>query len=145
MHPRYEDDFYGWTQEQAAMLRAGKLDKLDIENLLEEVETMGRSEHRTLISCLRILLAHLLKWKYQPKRRNRSWKLTIINQRDAVPDYLAASPSLKHKLEEHIELAYRKAIILAVGETDLNKNTFPKTCPWTFEQIIDNDFYPTQE
>jgi len=80
----YEQDFYGWTQEQAALLRAGRLTDLDIENLIEEVETMGRSEKRELESRLTVLLLHLLKWKYQPNRRGRSWNLTIKGHRQCV-------------------------------------------------------------
>ncbi|WP_338070450.1 DUF29 domain-containing protein [Bathymodiolus platifrons methanotrophic gill symbiont] len=73
----YNTDFYGWTQEQAALLKAGRLSDLDIDNLLEEVETMGRSEKRELDSRLTVLLIHLLKWQYQPVRRGRSGQLTI--------------------------------------------------------------------
>jgi hypothetical protein len=73
----YETDFYGWTQQQAHLLKTGCLSSLDVANLIEEIETMGRSEKRELDSRLMVLLVHLLKWKYQPKRRGRSWELTI--------------------------------------------------------------------
>lgn len=84
----YENDFYGWTQQQAALLKAGRLNDLDIVNLIEEIETMGRSEKRELQSRLMVLLVHLLKWKYQPARRGRSWLLTIKGQRMNLEDVI---------------------------------------------------------
>jgi hypothetical protein len=142
MTTRYDSDFYGWTQEQADLLRSGRISELDTQNLLEEIESMGRSERRELESRLEVLLAHLLKWKYQEGRRSRSWTLTIIGQRQKVSRCLKASPSLKHKLSESLEDAYSYAIIAAERETQISRNVFPDTCPWTFEQIMDTDFYP---
>ncbi|HGM5420636.1 TPA: DUF29 domain-containing protein [Serratia liquefaciens] len=142
MTTRYDSDFYGWTQEQADLLRSGSLSELDTQNLLEEIESMGRSERRELESRLEVLLAHLLKWKYQEGRRSRSWTLTIIGQRQKVSRCLKESPSLKHKLNESLEGAYSDAIIAAERETQISRNVFPDTCPWTFEQIMDTDFYP---
>lgn len=142
MTTRYDSDFYGWTQEQADLLRSGSLSELDTQNLLEEIESMGRSERRELESRLEVLLAHLLKWKYQEGRRSRSWTLTIIGQRQKVSRCLKQSPSLKHKLNESLEAAYSDAIIAAERETQISRNVFPDNCPWTFEQIMDNDFYP---
>lgn len=142
MTTHYDSDFYGWTQEQANFLRSGSLNQLDTQNLLEEIESMGRSERRELESRLEVLLAHLLKWKYQEGRRSRSWTLTIIGQRQKVSRCLKESPSLKHKLNESLEGAYSDAVITAERETQISRNVFPDTCPWTFEQIIDTDFYP---
>jgi hypothetical protein len=138
----YDSDFYGWTQEQADLLRAGNLNQLDTQNLLEEIESMGRSERRELESRLEILLSHLLKWKYQAGRRSRSWTLTIIGQRQKVSRCLKESPSLKHKLSESLAGAYSDAIIAAERETQISRNVFPDTCPWTFEQVMDNEFFP---
>ncbi|KTL62939.1 MULTISPECIES: DUF29 domain-containing protein [Photorhabdus] len=142
MTTRYDSDFYGWIQEQAGLLRSGDLSQLDTENLLEEIEAMGRSERRELRSRLEILLAHLLKWRYQADRRGRSWELTIEEQRDKAIDCLQESPSLKNKLNEHLEKAYIAARRLAEKETLINRNIFPETCPWTFEQIMDENFWP---
>ena len=96
----YEQDFYGWTQEQAALLRGGQLHALDIANLIEEIEAMGRSEKRELQSRLMVLLVHLLKWKYQPARRGRSWQLTIEGQRENCLDVLEL------KFPSFLELEY---------------------------------------
>lgn len=138
----YDQDFYGWTQEQAALLKSGRLNELDIENLIEEVETMGRSEKRELESRLTVLLLHLLKWKYQDVRRGRSWELSIIEQRLKFEETLEENPGLKPRLDEILVKAYKFSIIQASRETQLNIKVFPESCPWTFEQITDNTFYP---
>lgn len=142
MSTNYKEDYYGWTQEQANFLRSGSLKQLDTENLLEEVESMGRSECRELESRLEVLLAHLLKWKYQESHRSQSWTLTIIGQRRKVSRCLKQSPSLKQKLNDSIEDAYGDARIVAERETQITRNVFPDSCPWTFEKIMDTDFYP---
>ncbi|EAU9426864.1 TPA_asm: DUF29 domain-containing protein [Salmonella enterica] len=142
MRTRYETDFYGWTQEQARLLRSGQLSELDTQNLLEEIEAMGRSELRELVNRLKVLLIHLLKWKHQPGFRGRSWLLTIEEQRNQVEDVIRDNPGLKPKLPKALQDAYRYAIVGAERETGLPRGTFPVTCPWTFEQIINPDFYP---
>lgn len=138
----YQKDFYGWTQEQAALLKTGRLNELDIVNLLEEVETMGRSEKRELDSRLTVLLVHLLKWHHQPVRRGKSWQLTIEGQRDNCIDVLNDNPSLKSHLNTLCDRAYSKARTLAAKKTGLDKSIFPSTCSWTLAQILDNEFYP---
>lgn len=136
LHDLYERDFHAWTQQQAALLRAGKLDEADIIHLAEEVESMGRCEKRELISRLSILLMHLLKWEYQPERRGTSWEATIAVQRDDLADLLADNPSLRAGLEVALEDAYRKAVLLAVAETGLPKGRFPEVCPWVVGVIL---------
>ncbi len=139
----YQSDFYSWTQEQAALLKAGRLQELDIENLIEEIETMGRSEKRELESRLAILLVHLLKWQYQPVRRGRSWQLTIDEQRLQFSKVLNDNPGLKPHLDQIIKDAYTLAIIRSSKETALEKNIFPDACPWEVAQILDEGFYPS--
>jgi hypothetical protein len=138
----YQKDFYAWTQEQAALLKAGRLHELDLINLLEEIETMGRSEKRELNSRLTVLLVHLLKWHYQSGRQSKSWQLSIEGQRDNCFDVLDDNSSLKPQLNELINRAYSKARTLAAKETGLDKSVFPMTCSWTLAQILDNEFYP---
>ena len=138
----YNTDFYGWTQEQAALLRAGRLTDLDIENLIEEVETMGRSEKRELASRLTVLLVHLLKWRYQAFRRGTSWELTIKNQRIDLHDVIVDNPSLRPQLAAIIEMAYQKARLIAAKETKITLSVFPEQCPWGYEQMQDDTFYP---
>jgi len=138
----YDQDFYGWTQEQAALLRAGRLNDLDIENLIEEVETMGRSEKRELESRLTVLLVHLLKWKYQSNRRCRSWQLTIKTQRIDFLKVLRDNPGLKPSLDQCMIDAYQLATIKASLETGLDEGIFPASCPWELSDAIKQDFYP---
>ncbi|NCG54497.1 DUF29 domain-containing protein [Serratia fonticola] len=139
---RYDADFYGWTQEQADLIRAGNFEQLDVENLLEEIEAMGRSERRELESRLEKLLAHLLKWQYQDSRRGKSWLLTIKEQRKKFVDCLEENPSLQNRLDERLVKVYRYAKLSAAKETGISENVFPESCPWSFEQITNDEFYP---
>jgi Domain of unknown function DUF29 len=138
----YDTDFFAWANEQAALLRGGKLGEADIAHIAEEIESMGRTEKRELVNRLIVLLAHLLKWKFQPTLRGRSWRLTIREQRNAVADHLADNPSLKLKTEEAMNTAYRSAILEAAKETAIDEDGFPATCPWTFAQAMDGEFWP---
>lgn len=138
----YDRDFYAWANEQAALLRSGKLDQADIANIAEEIESMGRSEKRELVNRLAVLMLHLLKWRYQPGLRGSSWEATIAVQRDDLRDHLRDNPSLKSKLDEAVSDAYRKAALGATGETGLPRSTFPQSCPWTFAQMMDDTFWP---
>ncbi|MBF0137892.1 MAG: DUF29 domain-containing protein [Magnetococcus sp. DMHC-1] len=138
-------DFYAWANEQAALLRAGKLAAADIENIAEEIESMGRTEKRELVSRLTILLLHLLKWQFQPTHRGHSWRMSIANARDDITDHLADNPSLHSHLVNAISSAYRRARRQASAETGHPENLFPDICPWSFEQMIDHDFWPGSE
>lgn len=140
----YETDFYAWANEQAALLRAGKLSAADIEHIAEEIESMGKTEKRELLSRLTVLLLHLLKWRYQPARRGASWEASIRNQRLDVTDHLADNPSLKARLGETLAAAYVRARNSAAAETGFAVETFPVNCPWSFDQIMDDDFWPDQ-
>lgn len=142
MTNRYNTDFYGWTKEQADLLRSGSLGQLDTQNLLEEIESMGNSQRSELESRLEVLFLHLLKWAFQSSHRGRSWQLTIAEQRRKVARRLSKSPSLKRELDEMTTDAYGDAILSAARETGMDENTFPKSCPWSFEQIMDSEFYP---
>jgi len=138
----YETDFYGWIQQQVAAIRSGNLAALDLENLKEEIESMGRSEKRELASRLELLLMHLLKWAYQPEMRGSSWEATVSEQRRKVARHLRENPSLRGALPDTYEEAYGDARLVAVRETKLPRNTFPPECPWTVEQALDDDFWP---
>ncbi len=138
----YDTDFYGWTTEQSQLLRSGKLQEIDLENLIEELETMGRSEKRALESRIIVLLTYLLKWQYQPNRRGKSWELTIKGQRANCLDVLDDNPSLKSKLEALYTRSYNRAKIEAAKETGFDENHFPEQCPYTITQLFDNTYYP---
>ena len=138
----YEQDFYAWSQQQAALLRAGRTGEADLENIAEEIDSMGKTEKRELVSRLTVLLAHLLKWQYQPGRRGPSWEVTITNQRRDLAVHLKDNPSLRSKLPEAVEYAYANARGEAYAETGLPKTMFPPSAPWTFDQMMDQDFWP---
>ncbi|PWR19766.1 DUF29 domain-containing protein [Zavarzinia compransoris] len=139
----YERDFYAWANEQAALLRAGKLAAADIEHIAEEIESMGKTEKRELVSRLTVLLLHLLKWQYQSDHLpSASWEVTIRVQRRALARHLQDNPSLKAKTREALEDAYGDAVLQAPVETALPKSAFPAKCPWTFEQAMAEDFWP---
>ncbi|TCT19467.1 DUF29 domain-containing protein [Thiobaca trueperi] len=137
----YERDFHAWANEQAGLLRAGNLAQADLPNLIEEIESMGRSEKRELVNRLVVLL-HLLKWRYQPGLRGNSWRLSIKEQRIRLMTHLADNPSLKAKLDDAVTQAYRLALIEAERETGLPESTFPATCPFSFSQMMDDAFWP---
>jgi hypothetical protein len=139
---RYDSDFYGWTTEQATLLRQGRLAEADIENIAEEIEALGRSEKRELVNRLAVLLTHLLKWQLQPGLRGNSWRLTIAEQRDELTEHLDDNPSLRPDLDQRIMRAYRKAVLAARKETGLAESAFPATCPYTTSQIFDTAFLP---
>ena len=138
----YDRDFYAWANEQAALLRAGKLDSADIENIAEEIESIGRSEKRELVNRLTVLLLHLLKWRHQPSFRGNSWRLTIREQRYRLRRHMSDNPSLKSQSDEAILDAYFLARIRAERETGLSVETFPDICPFTFDQATSDDFWP---
>ena len=140
--PLYDSDFYAWSREQAELLRAGKLAEADIEHIAEEIDSMGRTEKRELVSRLEVLLLHLLKWRFQPGKRGPSWEASIRVQRYSIEDHLDDNPSLKPLLPQALASAYRKATLEAVAETGLAGPTFPAACPWTVEQVLDGGFWP---
>jgi hypothetical protein len=138
----YDRDFYGWANEQAALLRAGNFAAADIENIAEEIESMGRAARNELTNRLAVLLMHLLKWEAQPARRGRSWLLTIREQRLQVRRNVTQSPSLRPLLHEIMAEAYEEALVAAQRETDLPEAAFPAECPWTFDQALQGEPAP---
>jgi hypothetical protein len=141
----YNKDFYAWLMKNADLLRQHKFNEVDIEHVAEELESMGKSEKRELTSRLTVLLAHLLKWKFQPALRSRSWKNTILTQRIDIKELLEDSPSLHYELGDRLAIAYEKARLSAEDETGIDKNNFPDNCPFTFEQLLKKDFLPEDE
>ena len=137
----YDKDFYAWSQEQAALLRAGKAGEADLENIAEEIESMGKTEKRELISRLTILLLHLIKWRFQPTMRGRSWRLSIEGQRLDIKDLLEDNPSLTPIVAASVAHAWRRALIEAERQTGLSASTFPAQCPWDAQELL-SDFWP---
>lgn len=123
--PPYERDGYGWAMSQVGLIRARRFGDLDIENIAEELESVGRSEKSSGESALRILMAHILKWRHQPRRRGRSWAITIATQRTAFEQVLDDNPSLKPKLDDMRERAFKLARLDAAKEMDVSLKTIP--------------------
>jgi len=138
----YEQDFYLWIQTTAELLKQGRLTELDLENLIEEIETMGRSEKKALRSNLEVLLMHLLKYEYQAEKRSGSWRATIREHRKRLREALEESPSLKPYFSEVFGLCYDDARLLTADETELHLAIFPEQSPFTPEQTLDPDFLP---
>src|SRR5713101_4633866 len=113
----YETDFYAWTQEQARLLRERRFDDLDLDNLVDEVVTVGSSEKREIRNRLKILLTHLLKWKFQSGLRGPSWRRTIREQRESIAEIVAGSPSLRAYPSQAMPTAYTGATVSASEET----------------------------
>jgi hypothetical protein len=140
----YEQDFYAWTQTTATQILKGKWCDIAPEVLAEEVESLGARDRRELRKRLQRLVTHLLKWQYQPEKRQtgRSWQLTIRTQRQDIADLLAQSPSLRGTVPEALRDRYTLAREHASAQTHLPLCTFPPTCPWTPEQVLNDDFWP---
>ena len=138
----YEEDVYTWAMRNAELIRQGRFDEIDVDHVAEEIESVGKSERRELENRLIVLLSHLLKWQYQPERRGRSWLATIKEQRRRVSSVLKTNPSLRPFLDEIIDEAYASARLVAVREAGLDETIFPEVCPFSFEDILNDEFWP---
>ncbi len=138
----HDSDFYAWSLEQAALLRAGRIGEAEVDTIAEEIESMGKTEKRELVSRLTVLLLHLLEWRHQPSHRGKSWRLSIANARNEIVDHLEDNPSLKAVVESAIEQAYRSARLKAAIETEFDEDEFPARCPWSFAEAMDEGFWP---
>lgn len=139
----YDKDFYLWTQNTAEQIRQRQFDGVDWDNLIEEIEALGRSEKRAIRSYLIVVIKHLLKWQYQPEQRSGSWRASIRNSRGYLQELLDENPSLKGDfLLESLPKAYKKAREEASDETTIYRENFPEDCPYSIEQLLDSDFLP---
>jgi hypothetical protein len=138
----YDEDFVLWTAEAARLLREGRFAEIDVEHVAEEIEDMGKRDHRERFSRLTLIIQHLLKWQYQPDRRSGSWKATVATQRGELEELFEQSPSLRRLPDRTLVRAYGIAIVAAASETGLPEDSFPSKCPYTLEQILDRKFLP---
>jgi hypothetical protein len=132
----YDTDFFAWAQDVANKLRSGRLSDVDLELVAEEIESLGKSEQQQLSNRLVILIAHMLKWEFHPNQRKTSWQGTIREQRARITRLLKRNPSLKALVDETITEAYPVAVTLASSETDIVEEDFPRTCPYTRDEIV---------
>ena len=144
MMKTYETDVVAWANEQAKLIRAGRFDLLDLEHIAEEIEDVGKSEQRELASRMAVLLAHLLKWQYQPDRRGASWRATIRTQRNLIGKRLDRTPSLRPMLSDSdwIEDMWADARQSASQESGIGFSVFPEICPWTMSETLSPNFFP---
>ncbi len=138
----YNTDFVCWAEQMGQLMRDRNYDQVDWENVIEEIESLGKSDRRELKSRLEVLLMHILKWQYQPSMRTGSWTGTINEQRDRIEDLLMESPSLKSLVLEFLPDSYRRARRNAIAETGLQASSFPVECPYTISQVLDTEFLP---
>ncbi|MBD2624901.1 DUF29 domain-containing protein [Trichormus variabilis] len=140
----YNQDFYLWIETTAKQLKDGKFAEIDLANLIEEIESMGRSEKRALKSNLLVVLMHLLKYKYQPEKCSNSWLSTIFEHRRRLKEDLTESPSLKKYFSEMFSECYQDARKQASLETGLSLDTFPVDSPFTTDETLNQDYLPEQ-
>jgi len=142
MRTSYQVDVVAWANEQAALIRLGKFDQLDLEHIAEEIEDVGKSEQRELESRMAVLLAHLLKWQYQPDRQGGSWSRTIKEQRKGVLARLKKTPSLKASISDAswLDETWSDAVVQVTNETGLD--VFPDACPWRMDDVLKEGWLP---
>lgn len=138
----YDDDVVAWAEQQASLLRAGRWSELDIDNIAEEIEDVGKSEKRELQNRLALLIAHLLKWAYQQDMRGHSWVYTIREQRAAIHLGIVKSPGLKSVLADPAWVKQTNHLAKVKAYEDTHDLILPEELPWTMEQILSTDFMP---
>lgn len=138
----YEKDFRLWTETHVNLLKEGKFSEIDLPNLIEEIDSIGKREKRELRSRLIVLLMHLLKWKYQPNKRSESWISTISEQRLSLEELLEDSPSLQPFIIEVFEACYQKARVKATQETKMMLDVFPAISPFSLGETLDSAYFP---
>ena len=139
----YEQDFYAWAQERAALLKARQFEALDLDNLIDEVESLARQERHLLWHRFRTLLTQLVAWWGEIPARCIQWEGVIATQRQEIQEILTDSPSLAPLALE--ELAQAWASVRAQSAAQWSNAAFPAACPWTLVQVLDEDFWPTTD
>jgi len=132
----YEADYGAWVASQAALLRDGRFDQLDLHHLIDEVESLGRSDFHRFESAIKIVLLHLLKWDVQTDHRSRSWADSIEGHRRRIGKELEDSPSYRSRIDEAVKEAYGRARLKAHKETRLPMRAFPEQCPYSWDDIV---------
>jgi Domain of unknown function DUF29 len=138
----YDEDYHAWALEQIELLKAGRFSDLDIEHLADELKSLLTSEQHEIENRLTVLLQHLLKWELQPAHRSNSWRATILEQRLRINRVIQRSPSLRRYPAAVMDQEYVLARLRAADETDIPLNQFPKSCPYSAAQALDDGFWP---
>ncbi|PNW51309.1 UNVERIFIED_CONTAM: hypothetical protein BEN50_10770 [Euhalothece sp. KZN 001] len=141
----YEKDFYLWIEQIVTSLQKKQFQDLDLDNLITELESMGKREKRELISRLFILIEHLLKlqyWETEKEDNARGWKNTVIEQRKQIEILFRESPSLKQFLPELLSTTYQDAREVFLRKSELSETTVPVESPFTLKTILDPNYFP---
>lgn len=138
----YDTDFFEWTQDTGGKIRNRRFEDIELTALAEEIEDLGKRDWSEVNSRLRVIILHLLKLQYQPEKKTDSWSESVGRERGVLEEIFDGSPSLIGKGRERLPITYKRAIRDAARETKLPQSTFPVDCPYTYEQILDHDFYP---
>ena len=142
--PLYERDFHAWTRDQAEKLRTRAHNDVDWENVAEEIDSLGRSDRREISHRLGVLLLHLLKWQFQPRKRKLGWLSTVREQRHRIAQLIRESPSLKAYPARQMRREYEFARQNPIDETGLSESEFPVSCPYTIGDVLDDAYFPGQ-
>jgi hypothetical protein len=142
MSEKYLEDFSSWISQTTQLLRERRWHEIDVPNLIEEVEDLGKSERRGIASQLTRLLLHLLKWQYQPQRRSDSWLDSITDARTQIELTLEDSPSLRRYPAEQLEESYQRARRQAAKQTGMEISVFPGVCPYSLELVLAENWLP---
>jgi len=135
--PSYEEDYAAWLEGQLRLLRERRFDELDLLHLIDEIGDLGTSNFKAFVSAIEIVVAHMLKWDYQPERRGNSWIASIEEHRARILQELEDSPSYRSRISDAMRRAYRPARALAAKETDLPLGRFPKDCPYGWSDVLE--------
>ncbi len=141
----YDQDFYRWIQTTVQALKHRKLEQVDWENLIEEIDSMGRSEKKELKSRLLVILEHLLKlmfWESEKAQNSRGWRNTVIEQRSQLELLLDDSPSLRPIVQEIFAEFYARARSQVLQKSDLPSSCIPTLPPFSAEDALNTDFLP---
>jgi hypothetical protein len=135
----YETDFAEWADRTAGLLRARRFGDIDWESVVEEIETLGRSERAAVRSQLRRMLAHLIKQRVQPERDGASWRTSVASARFEIRNEIRDSPSLRRHLEDNLHLIYGDAVEEALVQMNRQAADLPAECLWTVDRLMDGD------
>lgn len=133
----YDTDFLEWTARTAELVRAGRLDEVDLEHVAEEIEDLGKRDRWAVQSQMLRLLLHQIKRKIQPERETASWRHSIVNSQKRIVLRLSDSPSLRRFLEKELQDIYTGAVHGALFETRVKNPGLPERCPFPLEQLLD--------
>ena len=137
MKTLYESDFAEWSDRTAELLRAGRFHEVDIENVAEEIQSLGRAERKAVRSQLQRLMMHKLKRRLQPQRDGKSWTTSIGGARARILDEIEDTPSLERHLRENLQRVYRLAVAEALRETEQPEDTVAAECPWSLDELLE--------